>query len=47
MKYVIISKGEPKEAYYSVLETVLPREKIDPWTLSCPEEDYLPVESGR
>ena len=34
-------KCEPKEAYYSVLEAVLPKEEIDLWTLSCTEKDYV------
>ena len=36
-------KGEAKEAYYSVLKTVVAEDEIDRWEVKYPEEDYKRV----
>ena len=33
-------KCEAKEAYYSVLEVVLPKDQIDPWQINASEKEY-------
>ena len=35
-------KSQAKKAYYSVLETVVEKEKIDKWEPSYPDEEYIP-----
>ena len=42
--YPLLFKGksEAKEAYYAVLEAVVPKEDIDKWVPDFPEEDYVP-----
>ena len=48
--YPLLFKGkcEAKEAYYSVLKTVVPQEQIDKWEAKYPEKDYERVKgSGR
>ncbi|WP_196805026.1 endo-1,4-beta-xylanase [Butyrivibrio sp. VCB2006] len=41
--YPLLFKGkcEAKEAYYAVMEVVVPKEGIDKWQADYPEEDYL------
>ena len=36
-------KSEAKQAYYSVLEVVLPKEEIDKWEPDYPDSEYEPV----
>lgn len=40
--YPLLFKGkcEAKEAYYAVLEVVVPKEEIDEWKVDYPEKDY-------
>ena len=43
--YPLLFKGkcEAKEAYYAVLEVVVPKDEIDEWKADYPEEDYQVV----